>query len=468
MKQKSTVYMYVTVVLIVLFGTIPMELFSAPKEMTLAALGDCIICRKFSVRKDPGFLELVKIIRSADCTWANCEMPIIESSSTYLEYREMDLPGAHEPWTADELKWLGVDLVGIANNHTMDCGREGLFSTIKNLKRVGIGYAGAGIDLEDASRARYVDTAIGRVGQVNCASTFHKGTQASLPTPYIKGRPGLNSLQVFDILRIKKESFNSIKKILDDTEKYFGWDERGVEEKLDPKKSKKKGKEKKEIKFMDMRFVQGDRFDYMGKHNPKDLERFIASVKIARKSARIVIASIHEHRGGNKGKAPVKFLEDFARACIDAGADVVFNTGPHRLWGIEIYKNKPIFYSLGNFFFEITSDHLTSEVFTMMGLEPDTRDASLALERINKGFFNESCYWESIVPVITFENRNDVTGIKLYPIELGQKKPLYEQGSPALASKERGKAIIQELVKLSKPYKTKIEFQEGAGIIKLK
>jgi len=359
---------------------------------------------------------------------------------------------------ADELKWLGVDLVGFANNHTMDCGREGLFSTIENLKRVGIGYAGAGIDLEDAGRPRYIDTASGRVGQVNCASTFHKGTQASLPTPYVKGRPGLNALQVDDVIQVTKETFNAVKGIIHDSEKYFGWDERG----------KEKEKPEKEIKFMDLKFTAGETFDYLGRVNPRDLKRITGAVKMARSNARIVIAGIHEHRGANKGKAPVKFLENFARACIDAGADVVFNTGPHRLWGIEIYKNKPIFYSLGNFFFQITADHFTSEVFIMLGLEPNTRDTTPVLEKINKLYFNESCYWESIVPVITFANRNEVTGITLYPIVLGQDKPLYEQGTPVLAAKKRGKVIIEELAKLSKPYKTKIVFQDGVGIINLK
>ncbi len=37
---------------------------------------------------------------------------------------------------------------------------------------------------------------------------------------------------------------------------------------------------------------------------------------------------------------------------IDAGADVFVGHGPHVLRGIEIYKGKPIFYSLSNFIFQ--------------------------------------------------------------------------------------------------------------------
>ena len=40
----------------------------------------------------------------------------------------------------------------------------------------------------------------------------------------------------------------------------------------------------------------------------------------------------------------------FAKAAIDAGADAFLGTGVHVLRGIEIYKGRPIFYGLGEFF----------------------------------------------------------------------------------------------------------------------
>ncbi len=39
----------------------------------------------------------------------------------------------------------------------------------------------------------------------------------------------------------------------------------------------------------------------------------------------------------------------FARRCVDAGADMVVGSGPHVVRGMEIYKEKLIAYSLGNF-----------------------------------------------------------------------------------------------------------------------
>lgn len=472
-QSKFIVLTGFAVIWLVLAGVISTGLFSASasgshtsKRMTLAALGDCIISRKVSVCRDPGFLDLVKLIRGADCTWANCELPIVDIDKAYPSYREIDLPGASEPWAADELKWLGVDFVGFANNHTMDYGYEGLFSTIENLERVGIGYAGAGKDLEDAGRPRYVDTPGGRVGQVNCASWYHHGTFASFPHPYVNGRPGLNPLRVIETIQLKKESFETLKKIYEEAEQFID-EEYGTSEDGDNEKKKEKDNE---LKISDIKFVPGERTGYFGTVNEKDLKRITDAVKVARRSARIVIVGIHEHWGANKYEAPVKFLETFARACIDSGADVVFNTGPHRLWGIEIYKNKPIFYSLGNFFFQITTNCFPAEIYTNHGLEGDTRDASLLEEMIIKKYFYKTVFWESMVPVITFENGNEVTGIKLYPIVLGKDEPIYRQGTPVLADKKEGRKIIEGLMKLSEPYKTKIEFREreGIGVIQLK
>ena len=60
-----------------------------------------------------------------------------------------------------------------------------------------------------------------------------------------------------------------------------------------------------------------------------------------------VIVSVHCHESGTHRDEPPAFLEAFARAAIDEGADMFFGHGPHVTRGIEIYKGKPILYSLG-------------------------------------------------------------------------------------------------------------------------
>jgi hypothetical protein len=49
------------------------------------------------------------------------------------------------------------------------------------------------------------------------------------------------------------------------------------------------------------------------------------------------------------GREPRGDLRRWARAVIDAGADVVVGHGPHVLRGIEFYRGRLVFYSLGNF-----------------------------------------------------------------------------------------------------------------------
>ena len=64
----------------------------------------------------------------------------------------------------------------------------------------------------------------------------------------------------------------------------------------------------------------------------------------------VVIVSIHA--GVEYTRKPTQEQVDFAHLAIDSGADVVIGHHPHWIQTIEIYKNKPIFYSLGNFVFD--------------------------------------------------------------------------------------------------------------------
>jgi poly-gamma-glutamate capsule biosynthesis protein CapA/YwtB (metallophosphatase superfamily) len=94
--------------------------------------------------------------------------------------------------------------------------------------------------------------------------------------------------------------------------------------------------------------------------NVNDLETARRLVSAAAKKADIVVVSFH---GGAEGTAAqhvpkqteIFFGEKrgnlplFARTVIDAGADLVLGHGPHVLRGMEIYKDRLLAYSLGNF-----------------------------------------------------------------------------------------------------------------------
>lgn len=73
------------------------------------------------------------------------------------------------------------------------------------------------------------------------------------------------------------------------------------------------------------------------------LQTWIASAKA---QCDLVVVALH---GGIERKSlPTPYQVNLARACIDAGADIVWGHHPHVLQGAELYKGKPILYSMGN------------------------------------------------------------------------------------------------------------------------
>jgi poly-gamma-glutamate synthesis protein (capsule biosynthesis protein) len=82
-----------------------------------------------------------------------------------------------------------------------------------------------------------------------------------------------------------------------------------------------------------------------------DLAALVDDVRRARARCDLLTVSMHWGLNGVTGTIP-DYEIDVAHAAIDAGADVIHGSGPHRLKGIEVYKGRPIFYSLGNFCFD--------------------------------------------------------------------------------------------------------------------
>jgi poly-gamma-glutamate capsule biosynthesis protein CapA/YwtB (metallophosphatase superfamily) len=456
MKAKNRRYLKMTVLLSVflcLSAFHPLGVFAADKEITISAVGDCLLFNKVSVYKDPQFLQLVEILRKADCTYGNCETTFFKPEEGFPAYKDFDPNVFCYPWGADELKWLGIDLVSLANNHIMDFDYDGLFSTIKHLERVGIAYAGAGPDLNQAARPGYFATDTGGVSLVSCSSWLpEKNHQASLPSPYMKGKPGLNPINVEMMLQLDSQKFTALKEFRDSIMKELGL----------PLPKEEEGKEVTKMGFWDHQYLKGDKVEVLLTPNQADLDRVKESIKIAKRNSRLVMVSLHEHIGKFNESAPSRYQEDFARSCIDAGADLFVGTGSHHLWGIEIYKGKPIFYSLGNFFFQGPIRIISPEAYQRVGLPGDTKDPTLYEEKFDQ-YFTDIPIWDSVVPFITFDSQDRVKEILLYPIFLEGDKPIYLRGTPRLADPAKAKAIIDRLNKISEPYHTRIAFQKGVA-----
>jgi len=92
----------------------------------------------------------------------------------------------------------------------------------------------------------------------------------------------------------------------------------------------------------------------------KDYDRAAEITAMLDSMADVVIISVHggaegkdhqhvvrgdeEYLGANRGN-----IYHFAHTVVDAGADVVFGHGPHVTRAVELYRNRLICYSLGNF-----------------------------------------------------------------------------------------------------------------------
>jgi poly-gamma-glutamate synthesis protein (capsule biosynthesis protein) len=174
--------------------------------------------------------------------------------------------------------------------------------------------------------------------------------------------------------------------------------------------------------------------------------------------------AIHSHhfrdaKGGDRGPgipetddldvnpSVADYLPVFAKASIDAGADAFLGTGVHVLRGIEIYKGRPIFYGLGEFFRQM-------DVVGLAGFS-----------RRRGGSNSPPIKYESIVPVSRFEG-GTLAEIRLHPIELSYDVRMAHRGIPMLASPEAAQRILTRLQGQSAPYGTTITIEGNVGVIR--
>jgi poly-gamma-glutamate synthesis protein (capsule biosynthesis protein) len=432
---------------------------SGGAPLTLTAVGDCLIARRVSSLRSPGFLELRDLLRASDCTWGNCEIVFADPQDAIPVAKGEDPLAICETWGADELHWTGVNFVGVANNHALDYGADGLHSTIRHLDRVGIVHAGAGDDLGLASRPAYLDTNAGRVGQVNCASTFPDFFAAGPRTATVRGRPGINPLHPDWTVVLPGDLFGRVK----DAGKTI--DRLGALQEFDDPDAPPPPNPSGTILFGSSTIREGDRVDLLSEARESDRKRITGAIGTARNNCRVVIATIHSHEARERLEVSDLFLPPFAHACIDAGADAYFAAGPHVMRGIEVYKGKPIFYSLGNFFFQYESEiQVPPESLSYYGLDPAEADPWQFNRKIL--YYKQKRFWQSFVPRITFDDRR-VTSVEIHPITLGFSLPVDVRGTPERARGASAREILDTLAELSAPFGTKIDVRGDTGYVSL-
>ena len=217
------------------------------------AMFDRLVKAKMKTGKDP--FEYIKgvegnFLKGVDFIAANLEGPITENSNC----QKKSFSFRFDPAIVELLFQNNIELVNLANNHSLDCYDMGLDDTKKYLDERGIGYFGGGRSSENSFIIR-------SVGE-------------------------------------KKIAFVGI----DDTLGMI------------------------------------------------DVNNFYPLIEKLKKENDYVVINIHW--GNEYNKLPSQAQKNTAHKLIDSGADVIFGHHPHVIEPVEIYKNKPIFYSLGNFIFD--------------------------------------------------------------------------------------------------------------------
>lgn len=428
-------------------------------EFTMALTGDSIITRRLSVYKEPEFLEMIDIIQKADMAFTNLEMlfhdyepyPMATSGGTWMRAA---------PALAKDLSWAGFDMVSRANNHTGDYGVLGMQLTTKYVAEAGIVQAGVGNSLAEAREAKFLETSKARVSLISLASSFAKHMGAGRSRDNVIARPGLNPLRYSTTYVLPQDKFASMVESARKLGELHNQDgePRGYSEDK-PDKLKAFGKS----------FIVGDKVEVRTKADKSDVDEINAVINNASRLSDYTIVTMHAHEG-EKRSEPAAFIPEVARAMIDAGADVFVGHGPHALRGIEIYKGKPIFYSLGDFMFQNeTLLRMPSDSYEAYDLGEDAHLADWNDQRYNfdkKGFPTVPEVWEAVVAVPKFK-AGILTELKLYPIDLGFGKPRQVRGRPLLAKGKLAEKIINDLIERSAPYGTKIRFKGGIGIVEL-
>jgi poly-gamma-glutamate capsule biosynthesis protein CapA/YwtB (metallophosphatase superfamily) len=126
--------------------------------ITLAAVGDVLLAgkaAKLSAQQGAGaaFAAVKNTLGPADIAFCNLECPLSGRGGAAKKAYTFHA----SPLAAEDLRQAGIDLVGLANNHTLDYGRGALQDTLAALKTAGIAWVGAGEDLQQARRVQFFD-----------------------------------------------------------------------------------------------------------------------------------------------------------------------------------------------------------------------------------------------------------------------------------------------------------------------
>ena len=250
-------------------------------------------------RQDPEslFTPSRPVLQQADVLLGQLEIQLSERGVLQVD-SGLDL--AADSRNVSALTYAGFNVISFTANHGLDLGYDAFLDTIDVLKSNGIQVIGAGRDIAEARTPAIVELKGTRMAFLAYCSVAGPGREAG------NGRPGIAPMRASTFY----EQFDH---------------QPGTPPRI------------------------------ITVPNSEDLEALKQDVKEARAQADIVVVSMHW--GIHFVPAVIPMYEwEVGHAAVDAGADLVVGSHPHLLKGIEVYKNKVICHSLGNFAFDIPTE----------------------------------------------------------------------------------------------------------------
>ncbi len=418
--------------------------------MKFTAAGDTAIQR---VLTDYNGIEKVKeFISQGDARFFNLEVTVNKdcyagffSGGTWLRTDKKVL---------DSLNRFGFNLTTFANNHCLDYGHNGLLQTLENLDNTDYVHAGVGRNLREASSPKYLDLKEGRVALIACSMDFAPGALAGEQSRLLPGRPGVNGLRIKTTLIVEEDDIKVLEKIAKKT---------GINISRDAsiKSGYQHPLEEGRFDLDNMHFEAGETPGLRGEINKADMARIEKAIDEAAFFADYVIVTFHSHdRHFEDINIPAKYIEDFARRCIDCGAHAVIGHGPHLIRPFELYNNRPIFYSLGDFLLELENCELAPEDFySNFGLTSDSSMYELFKERTRNftcGLQRQQIMMESVIPYFEMKD-GKLKSLEFMPIELGLGMSHSKIGLP----REGSASILERYAQMSEPYGSKFKIENN-------
>lgn len=432
-------------------------------SMTMALAGETLCTRRFSSYDDKMFIEMVGIIRSADVAVTNLETRIhtfrgypmpTDTMGHDTSYQQAD------PFVAEELRWMGFDMIARSNNHGMDFGPEMVREEGEILDAAGFVHAGAGMNLAAATRPAYFETPRGRIALISLCTDFPPHCPAGEQSPDMQGRPGINAFHFDTRFDLDPGAFANLKQTLTD----LGLSARVREDRI--------------ISF-DQLFVRAERTQAVHTPRQADLDRNLRAVSEARRAADYII--VHIHQATETGHRAADRVQTLCRTLVDAGADVIVGDGPHLLQGVEIYNGRPIFYSLGNFFYQSeTIKRFPADFYERAGLGHnatpqdalDFRDALRAgridSKKVVAGRKGDAYmkWFDAALAEVVFDG-DRLTGIRLHPVWNFHERRS-QRGLPRLAPDDHAARILANMRDFSREWGTAITISGNVGHIELR